>query len=409
MPDLRKSLITVTRRMLRKVVPLLRWLPLTSPPQEPASLAAPRRILLLHPGHLGDMVISTSLLEPLERHFPGVQVGFIAGSWSAHALRDVDGVAFVHILDHWRLNRNLPGLLRRWLHYRRTRAAALRGIRSQHYDVAISLLDLDPDLLDVAWAANIPVRIGWNSSYFAPLATHTVPHDQRSLQHQAIRQAKTLLALGFEPLELQHLQSRVASDTPQSTDEVCTVLQIASLDRVAYRVIHMGAGAPMKQMPRDFWRRIAESLSQEHTLLFTGRGDAEQQAIAAVIYGLPNCVNACDALSWTGFVTAIRAAEMIYSVDSMAGHVAAAVGTPVVAAYQGAGGVSRWRPLSSSSIIFTNHLPCAPCLLPHGCADMACKQIDPACLLSIKREELLISARYPQSQETAHGVLDCRS
>lgn len=394
MPSMRRVTIAALRHVLRTAVPVLRWLPFTAPPQEPIGLPPPRRILLLHPGHLGDMVISTSILGPIEKHFPGVEIGFVAGSWSAHALCDVAGIAHVHTLDHWRLNRGLPSLPGRWLHYRKTRAAALREIRFWHYDVAISLLDVDPDLLDVAWAAGIPVRIGWNSSFFAPLATRTVPHESRSLRHQALRQARTLLALGVDVSELQHVQARVTADTAESIQEVCAVLQVKSLDRVPYRIVHMGAGAPMKQMPPAFWGHIAASLSRDHRLLFTGRGPEEQQAIAGIIHGLPNCFDACDKLSWKGFVSAIRAAEMVYGVDSMAGHVAAAVGTPVASAYQGAGGVSRWRPLNTASVVFTNHLPCAPCLLPLGCADMACKQIDPARLLAITPVELLDADRH---------------
>ena len=79
-------------------------------------------------------------------------------------------------------------------------------------------------------------------------------------------------------------------------------------------------------------------------LLFTGRGSREGQQIARVIEGLDHCISACDRLTWNGFVTAVKHCERLYGVESMAGHVAAAVGTPCTVIYTGTAGVARWRP-----------------------------------------------------------------
>ena len=382
MSSLQMHAITAVRRTLRALVPLLPARRTCTQGSKPIGPHAPPRILLLHPGHLGDLVISTSILQPLEEHFPGAEIGFVAASWARTALEGVAGIRRVHTLDHWRLNRGLPGLAGRWVRYWKTRAAAVREIRAQQYDIALCLLDVNPDLLDVAWSANIPVRVGWSSSYFTPLATHLAVTRDGALEHQAVRQAHILDALGVARQDPATLRSRVVEDSSESLLEVCAALQLQSLAQVRYTVIHMGAGAPMKQMPIAFWRYIAAALSQSHVLLFTGRGEAEQQAIREVIEGLPNCFDACNRLSWRGFVSAIRSAETLYGVDSMAGHVAAAVGTPVIAAYQGAGGVARWRPLQPNATVFTRHLPCAPCLVPAGCAGMPCKDIRPEWLLS---------------------------
>lgn len=379
MPELKRAAIHGVRAVLRRCVPLMRWWPGTSrsePPMQPV-----RRILLLHPGHLGDIVISTSILAPLEQAFPGAAIDFVVGSWSATALQGLE-IQHVHRIDHWRLNRTPISLPAKWARYWTSRRAALRSIRTVGYDVAICLLDENPDLLDVAWSAGIPVRVGWASSFFAPLSTRQVTRSPQSLSHQAVRQAQTLTAFGIAPTDPALLRSRVAPDTPDSLAEVAAALGVPSLHSAPFCVLHAGAGAAMKQMPTGFWRHIAATLCTQHTLLFTGRGEEERQAAAEIMQGLPNCINACDQLSWNGFVSALRAAERLYCVDSMAGHVAAAVGTPVIAAYQGAGGVSRWRPLTPLATVFTQHLPCAPCLLPNGCVAMPCKQIDPDSLLT---------------------------
>jgi ADP-heptose:LPS heptosyltransferase len=136
----------------------------------------------------------------------------------------------------------------------------------------------------------------------------------------------------------------------------------------------MGSGAICRELPVSFWRELAENLCIERTLVFTGRGKREGENIAAAICGLPNCVNACDRLSWDGFVAAVRYAEVLYGVESMAGHVAGAVGTRCVVVYGGTAGVGRWRPEGKDSIVLTNHVPCAPCHRSEGCVAMVCMQ-----------------------------------
>jgi ADP-heptose:LPS heptosyltransferase len=81
---------------------------------------------------------------------------------------------------------------------------------------------------------------------------------------------------------------------------------------------------------------------------------------------------------------------VLYGVESMAGHVAAALGTPSVVAYTGTGGVACWRPESEKCVVFTKHLPCAPCANPPGCTDMLClRSVSPQDLLDLDKNSRL--------------------
>ena len=350
---------------------------------DPDTVRSPRRILILHPGHIGDIVIATALIDPLRSKFPSAEIGFVVGSWSAAVLKDVEGVSAIHTLDHWRLNRGSLGLLAKWKHYQRMRRQLVRELRIREYDVAISILNVDPDLLDVSWAAGIPVRIGFRHSQLASLATHTVEDDTSAFLHQAQRQARTLLPLGIEPLDHTELHSRLAPDSDAARVEVQRVLGESGPEQSPYKVIHVGCGSELKEMPEAFWRVIAEHLSQTGRVVFTGRGPREQAMIGAVMEGLENCVDACDRLSWSGFVAMMRGAEAVYAVDSMAGHVAAAADRVTVTACPGTHGVARWRPMGPLATVFSRHVPCAPCGLLYGCAIKFCKEIDPHELIQV--------------------------
>jgi ADP-heptose:LPS heptosyltransferase len=179
-------------------------------------------------------------------------------------------------------------------------------------------------------------------------------------------------------------RSTLPPSNPAAEAEVCAVLGVSSLKDIHYRIIHMGTGAAQRELDRWFWRELAEKLGREHRVLFTGHGAREHQKIEQVIHGLGNCVNACNVLSWEGFVAAVRHAEVLYGVESMAGHVAGAVGTKCVVVYGGTAGVGRWRPEGNGSLVMTNHVPCAPCLQVEGCAAMHCmKNIRPDDLVDL--------------------------
>lgn len=334
----------------------------------------PKRILLLNGFHIGDVIIATSVIPILRSAFPSVEIGFATGSWSQMVVKKHPEISYTHCVDHWRLNRGQVSFYKKLIQYRESRRVALKEIRELKYDVAISLFTQFPDFLDLSWAAKIPVRIGFGRSIFSSLATDLVDEPEGPFVHQGARLAETLRVLPIDPAHFQRRQSTLAPSDASSIQEVCSLLQIASIENTRYRIIHMGAGLAYKELPVSFWRELAEKLSQENTLLFTGSGKREEENIAAAIIGLRNCINACGRLTWDGFVAAVRYAEVLYGVDTMAGHVAGAVGTKCVVVSAGAAGVARWRPEGRDSIVITNHVPCAPCHRPLGCAAMTCLQ-----------------------------------
>jgi heptosyltransferase-2 len=163
---------------------------------------------------------------------------------------------------------------------------------------------------------------------------------------------------------------------------VCSLLGVSRIEEASYRIVHMGSGEVRRELPIAFWRELAERLSGVRALVFTGLGERESRNIAAATVGLSNCMNACGQLSWGGFVAAVRHAQVVYGVESMAGHVASAVGTKCVVAYAGMAGVAQLRPEGPDAVVFTNHVPCAPCHRPSGCEAMNCtRNFTPADLI----------------------------
>jgi len=373
--QLKQSVRTLWHAVLRKVVSA----------EAPPDLLAPKRILLINGAHIGDVVIATSLLPVLKSAFSQAEIGFLTGSWSHAVVRHHPDVSYHHVADHWRMNRGAGGSLEKKLRYWQTRRQALQEIRALSYDLSVSMHPWRADFLPLAWQAAIPLRVAFRQGLWAPLATALAdyPEPHRFI-HQGECQLRLLRELGIGEEHLRLQRASLAPSTPEAVREVCQVLGFSRVDEAPYSVIHMGAGCAAKEVSYEFWKDVAARLSGGQRVLFTGKGAREGAAVQAVTAGLPNCVDACGKLSWDGFVAAIRYARTLYGVDSMAAHVAAALGTKCIALYGGMNNIARFRPYSDNATVWTNAVPCAACQRQLGCKAMTCMRgFDPEQVLQI--------------------------
>lgn len=367
-----RPILDIVKSAIRNLAPIVYGKFLRQDNRAGEISAVPRRILLINGFHIGDVVIATSVIPVLRRAYPAAEIGFLTGSWSRMVVEKNVDLKYLHCIDHWMNNRSSKGILKKYLQYRKTLRQAREEIRSVRYDWAICLITNFPDFMDLAWRAGIPNRVTFRQSVFAKLATVLVDEPSSPFIHQGDRLAATLRALPLDQEFLQFRKSVLAPSDDVAVQEVCNILQLPCIEDARYRLVHMGSGAVLRELPTSFWGELARSVPPECKLLFTGRGERENQNITLAIAGLDNCINACDRLTWSGFVAAVRHAEVLYGVESMAGHVAGAVGTRCVVVYSGTAGVARWRPEGSSTVVFTTHVPCAPCHQAHGCAAMTC-------------------------------------
>jgi len=333
---------------------------------------APSRILLVNGAHLGDVVMSTSVLPILKSAYPFAKIGFLVGSWARPIVDGNPMVDFVHTVDHWRLNRGGGGLLGKFRHYWATRTAALTEIKACRYDIAIDLYTCFPNMIPLLWQAGVPVRIGYVSSGFGPLLTAGVRFPEER-KHETLYQADLLRQLPIPEMHFGKQHSVLPLPGAEAEQELCQLLDVPSVRTAKYRVLHMGTGLQAKEWPVESWRKLAEHLVKDgHLLLFTGVGPRECENIERATEGLPNCINGCDKLSWSGYLAAVRFADLLYCTDSLAGHLAAAFGTRCVVVYSGITDPERWKPVGDDCSVVTSPVPCAPCHQRQGCHEMLC-------------------------------------
>jgi len=351
---------TPVNQVLRLVDSLLGLVRSSCP--NPPLATPPRRILLANGAHLGDVFLSTALLPVLQEAFPAAEFGFLIGSWSRPVVQDHPLLRWVHVVDHWKINRARISLLQKISQYDRTRRQALREIRQVRYEVALDLYYYFPNSIPLLWQAGIPTRIGYTSGGFGPLLTHAL--DFRNAERHVLDYQADLLR--FLPLGKAVGELRPQMDTIPRHEPGWDLPK-------EYLVFHLGTGAAWKEWPREKWRALAEALCQRgHDLVFTGNREAERRLIQEVSRGLPSCVDLCGRLTLREFAAVLREARLLIGVDSVAGHLAAAVGTPCVVIAGGITHPAHWRPRSDRSRVLRHPVPCSPCYLSRGCAGMEC-------------------------------------
>jgi ADP-heptose:LPS heptosyltransferase len=331
------------------------------------AIPRPRKLLLANYGHLGDIVMSTPCLSILRKAFPDVTIGFLIGSWARPVLEGHPDVARLHAVDHWFMDRGPQSRFVKAPCYWRDCLRVAREIERERYDVAVDLRAYKPNAIPILRLANIPVRIGYTKVGFGPLLTHP-RRFMYQRAHETVVQSDLLEALGISQVEREN----AAFHLPFSDSGLAEARQL--VDVRAYRIMHVGASVAVRDWPVESWRELAERLTREgRRLVFTGRGARDRTIVERITAGLSNCINACDMLSWPGLVEMIRGAELVYSVETAAGHVAVAVGSPVVAIYGGMQDWRHWAPRPGpTSVCLSNVVPCWPCFTYNGCGDEKC-------------------------------------
>lgn len=322
-------------------------------------LEKPRRLLLVNIAHLGDALLTTSLLKPLKTMAPELEIGILSSSDSKAIFQDHPLVSHHHCFDHFKNNRSSFSIFKKLTLHRRTRKKALSEIKAMRYDTAIDLNLHYPSTAKLLWQAKIPQRLGFTTTGFSAYYTHEKAFSYRS--SNSIVDYWLELLSPFFSLERESLKP-LLREHPET---------FSPFSPKSYLVIHMGSGAPEKEWPLCRWKMVAQALSNMGlTLLFTGRGESEKANIDFVIEGLALAENLANKLSWQEYVTLIKNARALISVDTVAGHIASLFDTPAILIYNAALPTALFSPLSSKNHILSHPLDCSPCF--RACDNREC-------------------------------------
>ncbi len=384
-----------------------------------------RRVLLIRPDHLGDLLFTTPALAELRRVFPEAQITYLVGPWSREVVARNPYIDEVQTCAFPGFRREAQGALEPY----RLLWRLAGEVRSQRYDLAIVLR---PDFWWGVWLiylAGIPLRLGYAGELQTPFLTWAVPlhnGEHAVMQNQRLVQAATLLgkAIAHDEPKAGKLSTEQIAQSGNDvsgvgqpplefvpTDEEYAWVQrrlaqagVSECDRLV--VIHPGAGAPVKLWETGSWARVADALAQAYDvrIVLTGSG-SERAQVEGIAAQMQRPALALIGETDIGKLAALLArADLALGVDSGPLHLATAQGTPTVRLYGPTDPqvFGPWGHPEQHKMVQARR-PCAGCVaIPCGRLDWSPEELPThPCVRSLSVEEVLAAAEEVLQQRVA--------
>jgi len=329
----------------------------------------PQRILLASAGHLGDMVIMRAILDGLKSALPEVEFGALVPPWSAQVMEGHPALNRIHA--HAPLfGKPGQGKAKGALGWIRNLPGTVFDLGKAGYDLAFDLRQWAPSYALELALARIPHRFGFQEALGAPLYSSRLdsPPQDRVLETEL--QFRLVACAGYD---LPRQPAALPAPGPEVMAAWSSFALEHQLGPKPFRVFHVGASREAKGWVLGKWRELlAQQEAKGIRVVFTGAGAKDLALVRACMMGSKLAVNAVNALPWPVFVTAMQQAELVFTVDTVAGHIAAAAGTPCVIVFCGVEDPGRFAPVGANVRVLAQPVACYPCLLPYGCAQRPC-------------------------------------
>lgn len=351
------------RERLRRAM-LTAWGRISQQRRAASSGAPVRRILVIRPDHLGDLLFAFPAIHLLRAAFPSATITALVGPWGRAVIERHPAVDEVRTCEFPGFTRQPKGSL-----LAPYRLLAHEADHLRDFDLAVVLRHDHWWGALLAHTAGIPQRWGYGIPECAPFLTTAVPYSPG--RHEA-EQNLTLVrgACAATGLSCPAADAPTQLEFPFSAAEAAFARDLLSSRGVPETTpliaIHPGAGAAVKLWPRERHAQVADALADGWgaRIVLTGSRDelGLAWAVAAAMRYDPVVLAGMTSL---GQLAALLATcDLVIGADSGPLHLAVAVGTPTVHLYGPADPrlFGPWAPHAPERHrVVMSPRPCAPC------------------------------------------------
>ena len=359
-----------------------------------------KRILILKPSSLGDVVNALPFLASLRRRYPDRHIAWLVEEEGAGVLLGHPLLDRVIVSGRRRWGREAVAPLR-WPSALREIGALIAELRGGRYDLVVDLQGLlKSALILVLSGARFRVGLADAREGSRRVLTHHVPLSPGP-SHAVDRYLEAARFLGADPSPI----SFIFPSGPDDGHKAEALLAEAGV-RPGDRVVALNPRArwPTKLWEEDRFARVGDMLARRHgaRILVTGS-----------LLDLPLARRLADRMHHAPFVAAgrtdlrllialLKRIDLLVTLDSGPMHLAAAVGTPLVALF-GPTDPRLNGPYGGEGTIVRVSLPCSPC------RKRRCQiQDDRLCMRSISEEAVAEAASALLATSSRHRTRNDR-
>ena len=353
----------------------------------------PRHILVIRLDLIGDLVMSLTVVRALKHTYPDAEIDVLAVPSSAAVVKADPDLSHIFTYDPniWRR----PKALTQWNNWREV-FALRRNLKARHYDLAISVFG--------DWAAILAVlsgaqrRIGFGRESYPGFMTDAVagrhwdPRDHLHEVDYCLTLARAAGATTTEEDRIPHL-----TVIPQARQEIAHLLQHVGISPEKPLIAcHVSSNnGQSKRWPVPYWATLLDRLIHEEGVQVVVTGATGDIPLIERITSRMHeqATNMAGKTTLSQLAALLQRADIMISGDSGPMHIAAAVGTTVIAIH-GPTDPALSGPVSPKAIILRNDIWCSPCYKAKGPADcrfyttQCMKNITPADVFRVVHEQL---------------------
>ncbi|HLZ34502.1 MAG TPA: putative lipopolysaccharide heptosyltransferase III [Nitrospira sp.] len=325
-------------------------------------------ILVIKLRYVGDVLLATPTLQALKTAYPAARLTMLVNRGTEEVLLGNPHLDQIMVLDkgsvaaQWRL---------------------VSQLRAQHFDLVIDLTDGDRSAF-LSWISGAPVRIGFNDEGRLRGRCYTAVVHGEPAGHRIERDLAALKPLGIGAGDRTPRLWLAAEDEARAGE---------LLDRLGVRkdqqivVIQPGARYWFKAWPADRYAELADRLAIEYHCLVVIGGTVQEGDLARRIIQSAKSrpLNLAGLATLKQFAAIVKRAMLFVGNDSGAMHIAAAVGTPVVALF-GPSNPREWGPCGGAVEVIYKEVDCRACFHP------TCQRGEQNCMKLITLDEVMAAS-----------------
>ncbi len=313
-----------------------------------------RKILIIKPSALGDIVHTLPFLAAVHNRFPQAEIHWVVARGLHRFLEGHPMITKLWIMDKdkWkkmgRLHRSIPEIIRFG-----------RALAAEQFDISVDLSGLLRSGL-ITWATGARERLGFSDSdEGSPLFyTHKIRGGENI--HAIDRYLKLARLMGCDVSKVEHPMPPIEGEIPE-----------ISFFPERFCVIAPSAGKDANKWPAERFGRLAAGLPL-CSVVISNRADAPVvDEVVAASGG--RAISMAGKTGLKELVALISRAEFFISNDTGPMHIAAALGIPVFAIFGPANPV-RTGPYGPGHTIIRKDMSCSPCYRQKPCSHWRCMQ-----------------------------------
>jgi lipopolysaccharide heptosyltransferase II len=393
---LRNTFVSASKRLLLGAIYLLLsivgaflWLQRCGkhyPPLHPQCFH-PRRILVLRLDLIGDLVLSLTVVRALKRTYPHAEIDLLTAPGSAPVVTaDPDLKEIITYNPNiWRRPQALF-LHKNWQEAR----ALLQHLHARHYDLAVSVFGPWAGIMAVLSGARRSVGFGKES--YPGFMTDSVPgrHWQPGdYKHEVDYCLDLAQAVGAQPGPDERIPHLFIDARAQQEVEALLIKEGLRVGKPLIACHVSSHNGQAKRWPIPYWARLIDRLIRE---------DGANVVLTGAPQDLPLIEHITQRMSEEAIVLAgkttlpqlaalMRYADLVISGDSGPMHIAAAVGSSLIAMH-GPTDPTLSGPVSPQATILRSDIWCRPCYNARGPAN--CRFFTTQCMKDITPEQVFV-------------------